>query len=224
MTKIITLAASSRDSVGKGPARAVRRELFVPAVIYGDKKTPLSISLEEKILVRYVNKAGFFNHLFDVELDGKKHRVLPRDVQFHPVTDRPLHVDFLRISDNTKVKVHVPISFIDQALSEGMKHGGALNVVHHDIEVLCSPNKIPEVFEVSLKDYVLSDAISIKAIILPKGVELTAREDDFTIASIAIPSAVRSEADAAPGKASAEGEEDAEENTDAKKEAPEDKK
>ncbi|MGE0108290.1 MAG: 50S ribosomal protein L25/general stress protein Ctc [Bdellovibrionales bacterium] len=192
MSDIITLTASSRESVGKGPARAVRCQQQVPAVVYGDKKPALAISIEEKELVRYVNKAGFFNHLFDIELDGKKHRVLPRDVQFHPVTDRPLHVDFLRVSKSMKVKVSVPIVYTEQNLSDGMKRGGALNVIYHEIEVLCAPDKIPERFEVSLKEYGLGAAISVTAIELPKDIELTAKETEFTVASITVPSAVRS--------------------------------
>lgn len=211
MTEIITLAASSRDSVGKGPARAVRRQQYVPAVIYGDKKPAISISIEEKELVRFSNKTGFFNHLFNLEIDGKKHLVLPRDVQFHPVTDRPLHVDFLRISKSTKIKVNVPIIFTDHSTSEGMKRGGALNVIYHDIEVLCSPDKIPEQFEISLKKYNLGDAILVTDLKMSKDVKLTAKENNFTIASIAIPSAVRSKAgdgESVDGETSAvEGEE-----------------
>jgi len=191
---VTTLAAQTRDSVGKGPARAVRRNDYVPAVIYGDKKAPLAISIEEKVLARFVNKASFHTHMFDIEIEGKKHRVLPRDVQFHPVTDRALHVDFLRVSASTKVRVQVPVHFTNQDKSPGMKRGGTLNIVHHELEVLCTPGQIPEAFEISLETYAIGDAIHLSAIALPKNVTLTTHEKDFTIATVAAPSAVRSAA------------------------------
>lgn len=193
MTDIMTLVASSRDSVGKGTARAVRRNNQVPAVIYGDKKAPIAISLDANVMVRFVNKPSFFTHLFDIELDGKKHRVLPRDVQFDPVTDVALHIDFLRVSTSTKIKLHVPVMFADQDKCPGIKRGGTLNIVHHEIEVLCAPGKIPTEFTVSLEGYGIGEAIHLSAIKLPEGVTLTTHEKDFTIASIAIPSAIRSE-------------------------------
>jgi len=200
MTQVVTtLAATSRENIGKGNSRALRRNDQVPAVIYGDKKPPMTVSMEYKMLVNYVNKAGFFTHLFDIDVDGKKHRVLPRDVQFHPVSDRPLHVDFLRVSAGTQIRVHVPVSFIDGDKSPGLKRGGTLNVVHHEIEVLCSPANIPEKFEVSLEGLAINDAVHLSTIKLPAGVKFTTHESDFTIASIAVPSAIRAdvEADAA---------------------------
>lgn len=200
---VITLAAKTRESVGKGTARAVRRNEQVPAVIYGDKKAPVTISIDANVLARHVNKAGFFTNLFDIEIEGKKHRVLPRDVQFDPVSDRPLHVDFLRVSKNTKVRVDVPVHFLNADKCSGIKRGGTLNIVHHELEVLCSPDRIPERFEVSLEEYQLGMAIHLSAIKLPEGVSFTSHEKDFTIASIAVPSAIRSEADEAAAAAPA---------------------
>lgn len=200
---IVTLVANMRESVGKGTARAVRREDKVPAVIYGDKKAPLSISLESKVIERFVNKPSFFTHLFDIELDGKKHRVIPRDVQFDPITDRALHVDFLRVSASTKVKVEIPVLFVDQDKCPGIKRGGTLNIVHHELEVLCAPGKIPNGFTVSLEGYGIGEAVHLSAIKLPEGVTLTTHEKEFTIASIAVPSAIRSEVDAAAAPAAA---------------------
>lgn len=191
---VTTLAAQTRDSVGKGTARAVRRNDQVPAVIYGDKKAPVTISIDAKLLARYVTKASFFTHLFDIEIEGKKHRVLPRDVQFDPVTDRALHVDFLRVSTSTKVRVHIPVHFANQDKSPGLKRGGTLNIVHHELEVLCVPGQIPEFFEINLEGYNIGDAVHLSAVALPSGVSLTTHEKDFTIATIAAPSAVRSEA------------------------------
>ena len=193
MTQVTTLAAEARGT--EGTARAVRRQDRVPAVIYGDKKAPLSISLENKLLVRLLERAGFMTHLFDIDIAGTKHRVLPRDVQFDPVTDRPLHVDFLRVSASTTVRVAVPVVFTNADKSPGIKRGGTLNVVHHEIEVLCSPERIPEKFEVSLEGLQINEAVHLAAIKLPEGIKLTTHEKDFTIATIAVPSAVRSEKD-----------------------------
>ncbi|NTU76456.1 MAG: 50S ribosomal protein L25/general stress protein Ctc, partial [Alphaproteobacteria bacterium] len=204
MTQVVILAAEMRDRVGKGTARAIRRENKVPAVIYGDKKAPVQISMDLNLLQRYAHKTGFFTHLFDLEIAGKKHRVLPRDVQFDPISDRPLHVDFLRVSASTLVRVAIPVVFINMEKSPGIKRGGTLNVVHHELEVACAPDAIPEKFEVSLEGTQINDAIHLSSIQLPKGVKLTTTEKDFTIASIAVPSAIRSEAaDAAAAAATA---------------------
>lgn len=191
MTQVTVLAAKMREKVGKGTARATRRNEEVPAVIYGDKTAPTPISVTMKELMNYVNKAAFFTTLFDIDLDGKKHRVLPRDVQFHPVTDRPLHVDFLRVSANTKVRVQVPVHFTNMDKCPGIKRGGTLNIVHHEIEVTCSPASIPEKFEVSLEGYAIGAAVHLSAITLPKGVAYTSKEENYTIAAIAVPSALR---------------------------------
>jgi len=196
MTNVTTLAAKSRESVGKGTARALRRQEEVPAVIYGDKTPPVTISITYKELLNYVNKAAFHTTLFDIELNGKKHRVLPRDVQFHPVTDRPLHVDFLRVSANTKVRVYVPVVFSNMDKCPGIKRGGTLNIVHHEIEVQCSPSNIPEKFEIDLEGYAIGEAVHLGAITLPKDVTYTSKETDYTIAAIAVPSALRGSVEA----------------------------
>ena len=192
MTQVTTLAAEDRAT--KGTARVIRRSGRVPAVIYGDKKSPVSIDLDSKDLVRHLERAGFFTHLFDLDIAGKKHRVLPRDVQFHPVTDRPLHVDFLRVSASTRVRVAVPVVFTNTDKSPGIKRGGTLNVVHHEIEVSCAPDKIPEKFEISLEGLQINEAVHLSGLKLPEGLKLTTHEKDFTIATIAVPSAIRSEA------------------------------
>jgi large subunit ribosomal protein L25 len=205
MSNINALAAKARESVGKGTARALRRNEEVPAVIYGDKTAPLPISMEYKVLASLVNKAAFFTTLYDIEVDGKKHRVLPRDVQFHPVTDRPEHVDFMRVSPSTKVRVQVPVHFLNMDKCPGLKRGGTLNIVHHEIEVLCAPSQIPEKFEVNLEGYALGSAVHLSAITLPKGVVYTSKEEEYTIAAIAVPSALRGavEAEATPAAAPA---------------------
>ena len=193
MTQVISLAAEVRERAGKGTSHALRRQNRVPGVIYGDKQPPVAIAMETTLLSRQLERSGFFTNLFDIEIDGKKHRVLPRDVQYHPLNDRPIHVDFLRVSASTKVRVGVPVLFTNSDKSPGIKRGGTLNVVHHEIEVMCAPDKIPTKFEVSLEGLQINDAVHLSAIILPEGVKLTTNEKDFTIATIAVPSAVRSE-------------------------------
>jgi len=200
---VTTLAAEMREGKGKGPSRAVRRKGHVPAVVYGDKKPPMMISMELNLLKRYVHSTGFFTHLFDLEVEGKKYRVLPRDAQFDPVSDRPLHVDFLRVSASTKVRVGVPVTFLNADKAPGIKRGGTLNIVHHEIEVTCAPDHIPERFEVSLEGLQIGDAVHMSAIKFPEGVKPTSFEKDFTIASIAVPSAIRAEAEEAAAAAAA---------------------
>ena len=201
MTQVISLAAEVRERAGKGTSHALRRQNRVPGVIYGDKQPPVAIAMETTLLSRQLERSGFFTNLFDIEIDGKKHRVLPRDVQYHPLNDRPIHVDFLRVSASTKVRVGVPVLFTNSDKSPGIKRGGTLNVVHHEIEVMCAPDKIPTKFEVSLEGLQINDAVHLSAIILPEGVKLTTNEKDFTIATIAVPSAVRSENEAAAAAA-----------------------
>lgn len=201
MAQVIKLAAELRERAGKGTAHAIRRQDKIPAVIYGDKQTPVMIAIETKTIARYVNSPNFFTHLFDLEVNGKPHRVLPRDAQFCPISDKPLHVDFLRVSSNTKVRVSIPVVFTNPEKSPGIKRGGTLNIVHHEIEVACSPDKIPEKFEISLEGLQINEAVHLGAIAFPEGVAPTTHERDFTIATIAVPSAVRSEADEAAAAA-----------------------
>jgi large subunit ribosomal protein L25 len=203
MTQVSELAAELRDGPAKGTARAIRREGKVPGVIYGDKQPPVTIILDRIALARQIEKAGFFTQLIDLEVGGKKHRVLPRDVQFDPVSDRPLHVDFLRVSASTTVRVGVPVVFLNAEKSPGIKRGGTLNIVHHEIEVLCAPDKIPQKFEVSLEGLEINDAVHLSALKLPEGIKLTTHEKDFTVATIAVPSAIRAEAEEAAAAAAA---------------------
>ncbi len=187
MAEIITLAAQARDRVGKGAARATRRAGQIPAVIYGDKKEPVAISLDPKILTRVYLKGGFLSHLVDLQLDGATHRTLPRDVQLHPVTDEPLHVDFVRVTEHTKTHVNVPVHFENHAASPGLKRGGVLNVVRHDIELSVSADSIPEQILVDLTGLEIGDSVHISAIKLPAGAHPVIADRDFTIATIAAP-------------------------------------
>jgi large subunit ribosomal protein L25 len=210
MTEIVNLAAEARDRAGKGAARTTRREGRVPAVIYGDRKEPLLISLEPRGLVRELQRPGFFAKLVDVTIGGETHRTLPRDVQLHPVTDMPLHVDFMRVGANTRITVDIPVRFVDQEKSPGLKRGGLLNIVRHTIEMVCSADNIPDHIDVSLENRDIGESIHISAVKLPEGVRPTIGDRDFTVASLAAPSAVREEAAAAAAAAqTAEGAEGA---------------
>ncbi|KAA0677387.1 50S ribosomal protein L25/general stress protein Ctc [Roseomonas genomospecies 6] len=193
MTQIVPLSAETRDRAGKGTARQTRRDGRIPAVIYGDKQAPIMISLEKFAFTRVLNQAGFFTHLFDITVDGATHRVLPRDVQFHPVTDVPLHVDFLRVSADTRTHVQVPVEFVDQEKSPGLKRGGVLNIVRHELDVTVSAGNIPEQITISCEGFDVGDSIHISAVKLPEGVASTITDRDFTIATIVAPSGLKSE-------------------------------
>ncbi|MDD4615963.1 MAG: 50S ribosomal protein L25/general stress protein Ctc [Alphaproteobacteria bacterium] len=201
--EITVLPASPRTKSTKGALTELRATGQIPGVIYGDKQNALPIAIESKILSRQIEQKGFMTRLFDLDVGGKKTRVLPRDLQTDPLTDRPVHVDFLRVSAHTRVRVSVPVSFLSAEKSPGIKRGGTLNIVHHEIEVLCAPDAIPASFEVSLEGLQINDAVHLSALKLPKGVSLTTHEKDFTIATIAVPSAIRSENEAAAAAAAA---------------------
>ena len=194
MTDITVLTANAREKVGKGSAREARRQGNIPAVIYGDKKSPIPIVVEQKILVRHLSTGGFFNTLFDIDVNGELNRVLPRDVQVHPVTDVPEHVDFLRVSATTKVSVEVPVEFIGDDVSPGIKSGGVLNVVRYTVEVSCTPDLIPNTLLLDLSSAEIGDSLHISAVNLPEGVTPTISDRDFTIATIVAPTVVRDEA------------------------------
>ncbi len=206
MSDTIALPAEPRERVGKGAARAVRRAGRVPAVIYGDRKDPLTISLDPRDVDRELHRPGFFATLFDVEVGGKKHRVLPRDVQLDPVSDRTVHVDFLRVAQDTEVTVNVPVNFTNDEESPGLKRGGVLNIVRHEIEFSCRADAIPQQIEIDLTGLDIGDSVHISMIQLPDGVIPTITDRDFTIATVAAPSAVKAEA-AEEQAAAAEGEE-----------------
>jgi large subunit ribosomal protein L25 len=206
MPDIHTIRAETRGRGGKGPARATRRAGRVPGVLYGEKEPPQLISVEPRELITEMSRPGFFARLIEVELaDGAepvKHRALPRDVQLDPVTDRPLHVDFLRVGKDTPIRVAVPVVFANQANSPGLKRGGILNIVRHDIELICLADHIPERITVDLEGLEIGDSIHIHTVKLPEGVRPTIARD-FTVASIAAPTAVREEQAAAAAAAAA---------------------
>ena len=211
MTDVHSLTAALRERAGKGAARATRRAGRIPAVVYGAKSTPTLISLEPRELDRELHKAGYYTTLFDLKVDGKSERVLPRDVHLDPISDRPIHVDFMRVTDQTWVRVHVPVTFKNDGLSPGIKRGGVLNVVRHDIEVYCRAGEIPHAIVVDVEGLEIGDSIHISMVKLPAGVRPAITERDFTIASIAPPTVQTTEAeekaaaDAAAAAAAPEG-------------------
>jgi large subunit ribosomal protein L25 len=206
MPEAYTIAAEARERAGKGAARATRRAGRVPAVIYGNKETPVMISLDPVDLQQQLRQPGFFAHIFEVKVNGDAHRVLARDVQYDPVTDRPLHVDFMRFSASTRINIDVAVQFINEEESPGLKMGGVLNVVRHEIELICSPETIPEHLTVDLSGLEMGDSVHISDIALPEGVQPTITDRDFTVATIAAPTMLTVEDEEAEAGEGEEGE------------------
>ena len=205
MSDALTLPAEAREKAGKGASRALRRAGRVPAVIYGGKEEPQTIHVEEKELVRQLGTGHFANSIVMIEIGGKSVRTLPKDVAFHPVNDRPLHVDFLRLSKDAKVEVLVPVVFANEEASPGLKKGAVLNVVRYELDLICDADKIPSEIEVDVTGLEVGDSIHISHVKLPAGSESAITDRDFTIATIVAPSALtRAEAEAADGEAAAE--------------------
>jgi large subunit ribosomal protein L25 len=203
MSETLTLSAETRDRVGKGASRALRREGRVPAVIYGNKADPVGIHVNERELMKLLNTGHFMNSV--VMVNGE--RTLPKDVTFDVVTDRPVHVDFLRISEHASVHVNVPIVFTDEEESAGIKRGGVLNIVRHELELVVDAAEIPDQIEISLKGVEVGDSIHISAVTLPKGATPAITDRDFTIATVVAPSALKSsEGDTQTEVGEAEGE------------------
>ncbi len=209
MSEDNVLVAEIREGTGKGPARAARREGFVPAVIYGDNKDPQTIRIERRVLEREINAGGFFSKLLDMKVGDETVRVLARDVQFHVVTDVPLHADFLRLSPRTRITIAVPVTFVNESDCPGLRQGGVLSVVRYEAEVNCRADSIPEGFEVDLTGLEIGDPIRMSAIALPEGVTPAVADRDVMIASIAAPSIVPSDEE------DEEGEEGVEETVEA---------
>jgi large subunit ribosomal protein L25 len=179
------LKATARPRAGKGASRQARREGKVPAVIYGDGQPPETIALDYNELWKQVLKGHFTSTVFEIDVEGTKKRVIPRDLQVDPIKDKPIHVDFLRIGKQGLIRVQVPVRFINEGQSPGLKRGGVLNIVRHEIEVTCPYDKIPAHFEIDLNGLEIGRSIHISAVSLPDGVTPTIRGRDFTIATIA---------------------------------------
>jgi len=206
MGEVINISAELRNTSGKGMARSVRREGKVPAVIYGDNQDSVAIALDGNQLGKLLKNPGFFTQIFSVDVTGNKHEVLARDLQLDPVTDHPLHVDFLRFNQNTKIVVEIPVNFLNDEASPGLKRGGVLNIVRRELELRCSPASIPQAIEIDLTGFEIGDSIHISALSLPEGAEpITDR--DFTIATVAAPTVMTAEEEAEEaGESDEEGE------------------
>lgn len=223
-TKSYALKAESRDRAGKGVARALRREKKIPAVIYGDKKEAVPIALPFHEVNTEYHKGHMYTTICDMDLDGKKHMLLVRDVQVHPVNEDVLHVDFLRVSDKTKIEIEVPVHFINHEQSPGLDEGGGvLNVVRYQVELMCSAVNIPEHIDVDLSGKEIGDSIKMSDAVLPEGTKPVIDDRDFTIATIQEPKEYVEEEiepiaeEGEEGEAAAEGEEgEAKEGEDAK--------
>jgi len=205
MTATKVLNAEARQRVGKGAARALRREHKIPAVIYGDKRPPVGIAISGHELYVLLNAGGFMTTVFEISVDGATERVIPRDYQVDPVRDVPIHVDFLRVGKDTVIEIEVPVHFTGQDRSPGIKRGGVLNIVRHYVELYVAADAIPESIEVDVSGLDINDSVHISAVKLPGGARPVIQDRDFTIATVAAPSAVRSEAAAAAESGTEEG-------------------
>ena len=211
MSDALTLPAEARERAGKGASRVLRREGRVPAVIYGGKEEPTPIHVEAKELVRQLGTGHFMNSIVMIDVGGKSVRTLPKDVAFDPVTDRPIHVDFLRLAKDAKIHVAVPVLFINEEASPGLKKGGVLNVVRHELELVCDSDKIPDDIQIDVTGKDVGDSIHISEVTLPAGSESAITDRDFTSATLVAPSALKKAEghEANEGEAAAEGTEEA---------------
>ncbi|MBK8083008.1 MAG: 50S ribosomal protein L25/general stress protein Ctc [Devosia sp.] len=196
------LKAQARSGVGKGAARALRREGLIPAVIYGDKKAPLPIAISYNEAMKSIYAGGFLSHVITLDVGGEKHRVIPRDYQLDVVKDKALHVDFLRIGKGSKINVQVPVHFVNELESPGIKRGGVLNIVHHTLDLTVDADNIPEQIIIDLTGLDVGQSVHISSIKLPAGASDHSHETDLTIATIVAPSGLRAE-EAAEGEAKA---------------------
>ena len=205
MTAVKQIKAQARAKSGKGAARAVRREGRTPAVIYGAGAPAAAISLDSKEIGLRVRAGRFLTTILEIDVDGKAERVIPRDFQLHPVKDHPIHVDFLRLAAGQAIRVEVPVHFVNNDASPGLKRGGTLNIVRHTVELFALPESIPEFLTADLKGLDINDGIHISNIVLPEGTRPVIRDRDFTVATIAPPTVLTETEAATAAGASAEG-------------------
>ncbi|MEP3073044.1 50S ribosomal protein L25/general stress protein Ctc [Maricaulis sp.] len=184
MSSNIVLNVDVREGTGKGAARAARREDLVPGVLYGGDQDPVSINLRGNEIRKALLTGQFISHMMELEHEGKRQKVIARDIQFHPVSDAPMHIDLFRVTEKTRIDVEVTVHFINEEKCPGLKRGGVLNVVRHVVELNCPAGAIPESIEADLSGLDIGDSIHISAIPLPKGVTSTITDRDFTVATL----------------------------------------
>ncbi len=193
MAEFVTMAAEARERAGKGAARATRRAGKVPAVIYGAKQAPTLISLDPRQVLRELHRSGWRSRLYEISLNGASERALIRDVQFHPVTEAPEHVDFQRLAAGEKVHVAVAVAFLNEGISPGLKRGGVLNIVRHAVEVYCDPDNIPERFEADLGALDINDNVRWSNLKGTENTRPTIGDRDFVVATVAPPTKMAAE-------------------------------
>jgi large subunit ribosomal protein L25 len=197
MAESMNLHAEVRERAGKGAARAVRRAGRVPAVVYGGKKEPLLVSLDPRDIRRGLEAGVFFSTIYNLDIGSEVERVIPRDVHMHPIKTMPQHVDFMRVTSDTRITVEVPVHFLNEEECPGLKRGGVINVVRYHVEVVCGIDNIPQGFDLDLAGLDIGDSIHASKLALPAGVQLTITDRDFTIATVAAPTVVSEEEAAA---------------------------
>lgn len=211
----IVLDVNVRENTGTGGSRAARRDGFVPGVIYGGDEAPVAVSVKYNEVLKAINSGQFLSNMIELSHDGKSQKVLTKDVQFHPVTDMPVHVDFYRVTAKSIIEVEVSVNFVGEDVAPGLKAGGTLNVVRYAIEVKCPAGSIPDSIEVDVSAMEIGEAIHISEVTLPAGVKPSITDRDFTIATIvASRAAIEEDTDAegegteaaADGEAAAESE------------------
>ena len=196
MVQTVRIEAVARERAGKGAARATRRGGLVPGVVYGAKQEATLIALDPRVIIKELTKGGWQSHLYEVAVtDGPTERTIMRDVQFDPVTDRPIHVDFQRLAPGARIRIRVPVVFLNEETSPGLKAGGMLNVVRREVEVLAEPDKVPEKLEIDLGAAKIGDNLRWSSIKDHFGARPGIVGRDFMVASIAAPTV---EAEAAP--------------------------
>lgn len=203
MTGMRTLTAAPRGGTGKGAVRYLRREGRIPGVIYGGGDAPEPVSLDHRELNKLIYAGHFLTTIFELDISGTKERVIPRDYQLDPVSDRPLHVDFLRLKAGASLRVEVPVHFINQDICPGIKRGGTLNIVRHAIEMRVPADAIPDAVVVDLAEMQINESVHLGALALPQGCKPTQRERDFTIATIVPPHVAAEEPAAAAAQPAA---------------------
>ena len=191
MSEVRSIQAETKQSAGKGPARAIRRQGRVPAIVYGEGLQPTMVSVGPVDLWKGLRDPRFFSTLMDLTIDGKAYSVLPRAVQFDRVSDQPIHIDFMRVSETSKVKVRIPVIFENEPASPGMKRGAVLNVVRKTVEVSCLAKNIPSAFVLDLTGTDVNDSLKWSDVDVPNSVTPTIRGRDFVIATLTAPSALK---------------------------------
>ena len=203
MAQAQALKVEARDGTGKGPAYQARLKGLIPAVVYGGSDKPMNVAVDSRTLERAIEAGHFLTTLFTLDGAGAKIRVIPREVQLDPVSDRPVHVDFMRLAEGATVRLDIPVHFNGQDVSPGLKKGGVLNIVRHSIALICPADSIPNTVEVDVSALDINESIHISTLNLPKGAKPVIKGRDFTVCSIVAPTSVIEEQRAAAAAASA---------------------